>query len=116
MKIGNSTYNLAIKFENEGFFKVAFPLFLECFKDEKIDRGDLLFHCGWCAEQSSEIEKHKAIEYYLRAGEMCDNIITKMNSYFRAGWIFLHDQKYKDAITAFKYAIETGHQEAEFAR
>jgi tetratricopeptide (TPR) repeat protein len=109
-----STYELAIKMENEGRFLAAYPLFTECLSINGCEIGDVLFHCGWCAENTKTTDKQLAIHYYLESAKLSCDPVCKMNSNFRAGWIQMHLKNYTDAVELYKKAIETGHSEGEF--
>ena len=109
-----STYEHALKLENEGRFLAAFPLFKECLNDRNYDYGDILFHCGWCTESTDIEDRQLALSYYKKAAKEAAQPVCKMNSYFRAGWIQMHLKNYSNAIELYKNAIETGHSEGEF--
>lgn len=109
-----SIYEQALKLENEGRFLAAFPLFKECLDDRNYDYGNILFHCGWCAENTKNEDKQLAIHYYLESAKLSCDPVCIMNSNFRAGWIQMHLKNYADAIELYKNAIETGHSEGEF--
>lgn len=107
-------YELAVKFEQAGYFSVAYPMFRECLEDKDLDYGDILFECGWCVEHLDDVDNSLAVSYYLRAGEESADPLCRMNGFFRAGWILMHKQRNEDAIEAFKYAIQTGHSEGNY--
>ncbi|MBT8386490.1 MAG: hypothetical protein KJO12_03685, partial [Ignavibacteria bacterium] len=109
-----SIYEQALKLENEGRFLAAFPLFKECLDDRNYDYGDILFHCGWCVENTKIADKQLAIHYYLESAKLSSNPVCVMNSNFRAGWIQMHLKNYSNAVELYKNSIETGHSEGEF--
>ena len=109
-----SKYELAIKFEQDGYFMVAYPMFKECLEDKISEPGNVLFKCGWCIEHISEFDNNLAVTYYLKAGQSTKDTICKMNSYFRAGWVLMHLNQNETAIDAYRNAIETGHSEGIF--
>ncbi len=109
-----SKYELALKMERMGYFLVAFPLFKECLDDKSYDYGDILFHCGWCAENAAISDRQLVLSYYKKAAKEAAHHVCKMNSSFRAGWILMHLNKNTDAIEMFKNAVQIGHSEGEF--
>ncbi len=109
-----SKYELALNFENSGYFFPAYSLFKECLNERKYDHGDLLFHCAWCIENINTSDKKKSVSYYLLAAKLANDAICRMNSYFRAGWILRHLGENFEALNAFSRAIETGHSEGIF--
>lgn len=109
-----SKYELALSMERMGYFQVAYPLFKECLSLSQCEIGDVLFHCGWCAENTNIADKQLAIQHYLESVKSGTDPVCIMNSYFRAGWIQMHFKKYTNAIELFKNAIEKGHSEGEF--
>lgn len=110
----NSTYQLALKMEKEGYFLVAYPLFKECLHRREGETGDVLFHCGWCAENTKIADKQLALSFYMEAINSSCSTVCTMNSYFRAGWIQMNSKKFSEAIDLFKKAIELGHSQGEF--
>ena len=109
-----STYEHALKLENEGRFLAAFPLFKECLNDRNYDYGDILFHCGWCTESTEIEDRQLALSFYKKAAKEATHPVCKMNSSFRAGWILMHLNKNTDAIEWLKNAVQIGHSEGEF--
>jgi len=109
-----STYELALKNERLGYFLVAFPLFKECLYDRNYDYGDILFHCGWCTENTEIADRQLALSYYKKAAEEATHPVCRMNSSFRAGWILMQLNNTTDAIVWLKNAAQIGHAEGEF--
>lgn len=109
-----SKYELALKFEDCGYFLPAYSLFKECLNERKHDLGDLLFHCAWCIENINSSDKKRSVSYYLLAAKLANDVVCRMNSYFRAGWILRHLEENFEALNAFSRAIETGHSEGIF--
>jgi tetratricopeptide (TPR) repeat protein len=109
-----STYELALKMEKRGYFLVAYPLFKECLNNRKYDYCDILFHCGWCAENTEIVEKQLALSYYKKASEEATHPVCRMNSSFRAGWLLMHLNKNAEAIEWFRNVVQIGHSEGEF--
>jgi tetratricopeptide (TPR) repeat protein len=114
MKKIKSKYELALNFENYGYFLPAYSLFKECLNESKYDLGDLLFHCAWCIENINTSDKKRSVSYYLLAAKLADDIELRMNAYFRAGWILRHFEDNYEALNAFRKAIEIGHSEGMF--
>jgi len=107
-------YELAVKFKQAGYFKVAYPMFRECLEDNDLDYGNILFECGWCVEHLDDVDNSLAVSYYLRAGRESADPLCRMNSFFRAGWLLMHFNRNEQAIEAFKNAIQTGHSEGNY--
>ncbi len=97
-------YELAVKFKQAGYFKVAYPMFRECLEDNDLDYGNILFECGWCVEHLDDVDNSLAVSYYLRAGKESADSLCRMNSFFRAGWLLMHFNRNEQAIEAFKNA------------
>jgi tetratricopeptide (TPR) repeat protein len=107
-------YDLAVKFKQAGYFKVAYPMFRECLEDSEQDYGNVLFQCGWCVEHLDDIDNSLAVSYYLRAGKESADAVCRMNGFFRAGWLLMHFKRNEQAIEAFKNAIQLGHSEGNY--
>jgi tetratricopeptide (TPR) repeat protein len=107
-------YELAIKFKQAGYFKVAYPMFRECLEDRNLDYGNILFECGWCVEHLDDVDNSLAVSYYLRAGKESADPLCRMNGFFRAGWLLMHFNRNEQAIEAFKNAIQIGHSEGNY--
>jgi tetratricopeptide (TPR) repeat protein len=107
-------YDLAVKLEKAGNFVAAYNIFQACLTDSNLDYGDILFKCGWCLENISNTEFESTVSYYLKAGATSKSTDSRMNSFFRAGWILMHVSKNEEAIKAFKYAIQIGHSEGNY--
>jgi tetratricopeptide (TPR) repeat protein len=114
VKNQRNKYELACKFEKAGIYKVAFAMFRECLAESSIESGELLFKCGWCIENIDEFDNSRAIEYYIAAGENTSDPVSRMNSFFRAGWLFMHLNKNREAINVYSKSIQTGHAEGIF--
>lgn len=102
-----SLYQQALQFEQEGDFARAFNLFYECLCAAEQDRGELLFHCGWCLEQDKERDVRQALSFYREAGEIAGNPVCRMNSLFRAGWLLMHQKEYAEAEEMYRQAVRT---------
>jgi len=100
-------YQQALQLEQEGDFARAFNLFYECLSGAEQDRGDLLFHCGWCLEQDKERDARQALSFYREAGEIAGNPVCRMNSCFRAGWLLMHLKEYAGAGEMYLKAVRT---------
>ncbi len=107
-------YDLALKFKQSGYYKVAYPMFRECLEDKDLDYGNILFECGWCVEHLNDVDNSLAVSYYLRAGTESTDPLCRMNSFFRAGWLLMHFNRNEQAIEAFKNAIQIGHSEGNY--
>ena len=107
-------YDLAVKFKQAGYFRVAYPMFRECLEDREQDYGNVLFQCGWCVEHLDDIDNSLAVSYYLRAGKESADAVCRMNGFFRAGWLLMHFKRNEQAIDAFKNAIQIGHSEGNY--
>jgi tetratricopeptide (TPR) repeat protein len=107
-------YDLAVKFKQTGYFKVAYPMFRECLEDREQDYGNVLFQCGWCVEHLDDIDNSLAVSYYLRAGKESADPLCRMNGFFRAGWLLMHFKRNEQAIEAFKNAIQIGRSEGNY--
>ncbi len=105
--MGNDTlFHQALTLEYEGRFAEAFELFQKCFADPTFDEGDISFHCGWCLE--NEKKQHQALMLYAKAAELTRIPSCKLNSYFRSGWVLMHEKDFVKAADMFRYAIEYG--------
>jgi len=107
-------YELAVKFKQAGYFKVAYPMFRECLENRELDYGNVLFECGWCVEHWDDVDNSLAVSYYLRAGKESADPLCRMNGFFRAGWLLMHFNRNEQAIEAFKNAIQIGHSEGKY--
>ncbi len=96
----------ALALEQDGHFAEALLLFQQCVADAVFDEGDLAFHCGWCAENLGDTAN--ALAFYNRAAELTRIPECKLNSYFRAGWLFLQACEMSKAADCFRYAIDYG--------
>lgn len=105
--LGNDTQlRRAMVLEHEGRFAEARQLFEECVDDPTFDAGDLFFHCGWCAE--NEQKPAEALVFYERAAELTHIPGCKLNSFFRAGWVLMHEDEASAAADRFRFAIDYG--------
>lgn len=103
-----SLYQQALQYEQETDYTRAFNLFNECLERQHYDRGDLLFHCGWCLEQEKNRDMRQALSFYCEAAEVSENITCKMNSFFRAGWLLMHEKEYHNAEKYYLRAVRLG--------
>ncbi len=106
MPIIKTPYEIGIKFEQAGYYQIAYSFFKDCMYNQQVDLGDLYFHCGWCVENLSAVRKNVAIENYLLAGKLALDDSCKANGYFRAGWIFMHLNQNRNAINCFLNSIK----------
>lgn len=106
----SSQYQQALLFEQKGEFKSALALFEELLQKatlpgQQLDRGDLLFHCGWCLEHLQDDQPQRAISCYQEAAGIALAADCRMNSAFRAGWGLMHQKEYVLAEQWFLAAI-----------
>ena len=106
-----SKYELACRFEESGFYKVAFSMFRECLVEKKYEQGVIMFKCGWCLEHTEDAYKNLTIAYYLGAGKNASDADCRMNGFFRAGWLLMHLNKNTEVIEAYSKSIGVGHAE-----
>lgn len=104
----HSTFDRALLAEREGKFHDALKLFQTCLADEEYDEGDVLFHCGWCSEQEEAGSNDQALRYYELAAAEARMPECKLNSFFRAGWLLMHQKEHAKAATMFRHAIDYG--------
>lgn len=105
--MGNdSLFRQALALERDRAFAEAFTLFQHCCSDPAFDEGDLAFHCGWCLENMQQSEQ--ALAFYAKAAELSRIPSCKVNSYFRSGWIAMHERKHENAADFFRKAIDCG--------
>jgi tetratricopeptide (TPR) repeat protein len=97
-------FDRALALEQCNHFLEAFQLLQQCLQNNVHDRGDVLFHIGWCIENSNR--RDDAIPYYQKAVDETAFPITKMNASFRAGWIRMHQKEYRKALGWYKKAID----------
>ncbi len=99
------TYESALKLESEKQFEQAFHQFEKLLFSTNVDRGDVLFHCGWCLENAPELDSKLAVFCYQEAAEVAAIALCRMNSSFRAGWLLMHEKNYREADKWFSNAI-----------
>jgi tetratricopeptide (TPR) repeat protein len=105
--VGNTTHlHQALVLEQDGRFSEALELFLRCLDDPAFDEGDMHFHCGWCLENVSR--KQEALHRYAHAAALTRIASCKLNSFFRSGWILMHDRNYLQAGVMLYRAVEYG--------
>lgn len=109
-----SLYEQALEYERQGNYTRAFNLFHECLERQECDRGDILFHCGWCLEQEDGRDVRQALSFYREAAEASENITCKMNSLFRAGWLLMHEKDFTLAAQYYLRAIRLGDRATAF--
>ena len=108
-----SDYEQACKHELQGEFSQALALYQKCLAHQEYDQGDILFKCGWCAEQDKSVgtpTNADALAYYQKASEIARVPATKLNSLFRAGWLLMHDKQWPEAGQCLKRAMECAEQ------
>jgi len=102
----HSPFERAIAAEHEERFANALELFLVCMEDPEYDKAELLFHCGWCTEQSKGGDMGRALCYYEQATFEAASPSCKLNSFFRAGWLLTQQNLHNKAATIFRRAID----------
>ncbi|NIR63834.1 MAG: hypothetical protein GWN00_02375, partial [Aliifodinibius sp.] len=98
-------YDMALMLESAGDFRQAFKIFKLLLCSDDHDRGDILFHCGWCLENDPSAENQCALPYYREAANTTANSVCRMNSLFRVGWLLMHEKNYHLAGMFFKEAL-----------
>ena len=101
-----SFYESALQLESEKQFEQAFHHFEKLLFSTDVDRGDVLFHCGWCLENAPELDSKLAVFCYQEAASIATSALCRLNSSFRAGWLLMHEKNYRDAEKWFSNAIE----------
>jgi tetratricopeptide (TPR) repeat protein len=101
-----SPFEQALLAEREGKYHEALQLFQICLEELEHDKGEIQFHCGWCAEQESNGDTDQALRYYELAAVDTSNPECRLNSFFRAGWLLMHRKEHAKAATMFRYAID----------
>ena len=99
-------YESALQLESEKQFEQAFHHFEKLLFSTDVDRGDVLFHCGWCLENAPELDSKLAVFCYQEAAAIAKSALCRLNSSFRAGWLLMHEKNYRDAEKWFSNAIE----------
>lgn len=94
-------YINAVELEEKKFFSSAYEKFQQCLKLDIGERGEILFHCGWCVEMQFGNTSEEALVYYTEGADASLKIACRMNCYFRAGWIFMHLKNYSKAAENF---------------
>jgi len=101
-----SQYDRALNAESNGKFAEALELFQLCITLPEYDEGDVLFHCGWCAEQVDRSDNERALRYYEHAAFRATAPECKLNSFFRAGWLLMQRKEHAKAAVHFMNAID----------
>jgi tetratricopeptide (TPR) repeat protein len=101
----NSTFDRALLAEREERYLEALQLFRTCFSEADCDEGEVLFHCGWCTEQDGR-NNDDALRYYELAAAETRIPASKLNSFFRAGWLLMHKKEHAKAATMFRRGID----------
>ena len=99
-------YRQALNAEQAGRYAEAISLFVDCLTDPALDEGDLCFHRGWCLENLGH--RDKAIALYGRASDLARLPGCRLNSFFRAGWLVMHEKDFVKAAHLFRCAIDYG--------
>ena len=105
------TFDQAIKLESEGHYSRALKLFEILLKSNGHDKGDLLFHCGWCLENLNSENKETILKFYDKAAQTTTIPISRMNSYFRSGWLMMQEKDYQGANSYFHKAMAIHEEE-----
>ncbi len=102
----HSAFDCALRAESEGRYTEAADLFEVCLGQGEYDEGEVLFHCGWCTEQGRTDGREDALGYYERASAITQVPDSKLNCFFRAGWLWMQQKEYAKAATRFRNAID----------
>jgi len=102
----STLFEKAMKLENSGKYDKALQLFDGLLQNSEYDKGDLLFHCGWCLENLDPNKTKEVLKYYEEAAQITQVPICRMNSQFRCGWLMMHNKDYQVAISYFLNSIE----------
>jgi len=100
-----SLFEHAMKLESKGNYLEAFNIFEFLLDSSEHDKGDLLFHCGWCLENSVPVKFLRALAYYKKAAQTTTIPLCRMNSFFRCGWLLMQSKQYQYADESFRKAI-----------
>jgi tetratricopeptide (TPR) repeat protein len=106
MMNNQSVFNTALLAEQKGEYQQALQMFQTCLAEDEYDPGEVLFHCGWCSEHVSNGDNTRALRYYELAAVDTINSECRLNSFFRAGWLLMHQKEHAKAATMFRYAID----------
>ena len=101
-----SHFEDALSLERSNRYSEAYLLFEQCLRAEEHDRGDILFHLGWCMENGVFGSGAEAIDLYQRAAEQTLFPITRMNALFRAGWLNMQSKQFAISAAFYKKAID----------
>jgi tetratricopeptide (TPR) repeat protein len=102
-------YERALAHEQQGEFAQALALYQTCLCHETDDPGDLLFKWGWCLEHAHHVNNPthvEALAYYTQAVEVSRTPATTLNSLFRAGWVLIQEQRWREAAQFLRKAID----------
>ena len=103
-----TTFDRALHAERDARYNEALLLFRTCLAEAEYDEGEILFHCGWCTEQQDSSNSSDALRYYELAAAEARMPECKLNSFFRAGWLLMHQKEYAKAATVFRHGIDYG--------
>jgi tetratricopeptide (TPR) repeat protein len=96
----------AMKLESAGCYLEAIVLFEKILESNGHDKGDLLFHCGWCLENLDTGKTQEVLEFYKEAADTTLIPVCRMNSFFRIGWLMMQDKDYPGAASYFRKSID----------
>ena len=98
-------FDRAVWLEQSGAYSEAFELLEECLREEHPGTGEVLFHIGWCLEHVSG-GSGRAFQSYKDASNSLSPSATRVNCFFRMGWLLLHEKDYATAARMFRRAID----------
>jgi len=106
--LGFYYYQQAMAAERTLDYSAAIGLFRMCETLSGPDRGDVLFHLGWCIEQRDGVGSEEALGHYIRAAQCAHAPACRINSYFRAGWLLMHNKDREQAVEMYRLALAEG--------
>jgi tetratricopeptide (TPR) repeat protein len=97
-------YASALGREKTGDFRAAIAIFERCLEDGAVEKGDLLYHLGWCHENLKDHEK--AAERYGQcvAASPDDRLI--LHALFRIGFMAMAAGDAEKAVPRFRECLE----------
>jgi len=99
-------YEKAVQYENAGEFGKAFELLRQCLSARCHDEGEIHFHLGWSLEQDPKGDRAAIVSSYEQAAVKAPAILMRVNAFFRAGWVLLHEREYARAAGSFRCAVD----------
>jgi tetratricopeptide (TPR) repeat protein len=103
-------FGKAIQLENAGEYGKARELLEQCAAVQCHDQGEVFFHIGWCLEQDPQGDRALVVSNYEQAAAKAPTGLTRVNAFFRAGWVLLHEGQYERAEDSFRHAVSLAEQ------